>query len=141
MTRVLVDTNIVLDALTGRKPFCKNAEKIFLLAAEEKIQGYITASSVTDIYYLVRKNLFEQKARQALHNLFQLVMVIDVRGKDCEQALEFPIEDYEDALIATCAARAKIDYLVTRDEAFLNAPSPVRVVSPAQLLEMSLGWT
>ncbi len=136
MTRVLVDTNIVLDALTGRKPFCKNAEKIFLLAAEEKIQGYITASSVTDIYYLVRKNLSGQKARQALHNLFQLVTVIDVRGKDCEQALELPIEDYEDALIATCAARAKMDYLVTRDEIFLSASSSVCVVSPAQLLEI-----
>ncbi len=136
MTKVLVDTNIVLDALTGRKPFYENAEKILLLAAEEKIQGYITASSVTDIYYLVQKNVSDQKARQTLHNLFQLVMVIDVKGKDCEQALELPIEDYEDALIATCAARAKMDYLVTRDEAFLNASSLVRVVSPAQLLEI-----
>lgn len=30
----LIDTNVVLDAVTGRVPFSKNAEKIFILTAK-----------------------------------------------------------------------------------------------------------
>ncbi len=54
--KILVDTNIVIDALTGREPFRESAEQIFLLAANQIEDLYITASSAADIYYLARKH-------------------------------------------------------------------------------------
>ena len=55
--KILIDTNVIIDALTGREPFRDDAEQIFMLAANRIEDMYITAGSATDIYYLVRKHL------------------------------------------------------------------------------------
>ena len=53
--KALIDTNVIVDALTSREPWKESAEKIFLMTANQVMDAYITASSATDIYYLVRK--------------------------------------------------------------------------------------
>ena len=71
--KVLVDTNIIIDALTGREPFHIAAEKIFLLAANQIADMYITASSATDIYYLLRKHLHStDQAKIVMSKLYDL---------------------------------------------------------------------
>jgi len=72
MIKALIDTNVVLDALAAREPYRAEAERIFMLAAEEKFQGFVTANSITDIYYLIKKNTSEATAREALRNLLQV---------------------------------------------------------------------
>ncbi len=54
---ILIDTNVILDAVAKRSPFNESAEKILFLIAENKINAFITANTVTDIYYLTRKHL------------------------------------------------------------------------------------
>ena len=139
MIKALIDTNVVLDALATREPFHAEAERIFLLAAGEKCQGFVTANSITDIYYLVRKNASEAIAREALRNLLQVFAIVDINGTDCENALESPIDDYEDALAAVCALKIGADYIITRDEGFLQAQLPVPVVAPAGFLRIVSG--
>ena len=134
MIKALIDTNVVLDALASREPFREAAEKIFLLAAKEKFQGFITANSVTDIYYLVRKNVSEATAREAIRNLLQLFTVVDLRGEDCEAALDSPMRDYEDALAAVCAEKVEAEYIVTRDENFLHAAPTLPAMTPIAFL-------
>ena len=136
MIKALLDTNIVLDALAAREPFCVEAERIFMTAAEERFYGFVTANSITDIYYLVRKNISEAVARETLRNLLQIFAVVDISGKDCESALESTIEDYKDALVVACASKINADYIITRDEEFLQAQSPVPVVAPARFLKI-----
>lgn len=128
--KVLIDTNVILDALVRRFPYCDPAEKLFLLVAEDKLRAFMTASSVTDIYYLLRKNLHnENQAREILLRLFSLFEIIEVTGNDCEKAMSLPLNDYEDALIATCARRKKLDLIITRNtKDFIE--SPVKAVEP-----------
>ena len=64
--RILADTNVVIDALTSREPWNKSAEKIFFMAANQTIEMYITASSATDIYYLIRKYLHNTEAAKTI---------------------------------------------------------------------------
>ena len=139
MTRALIDTNIILDALASREPFRADAENICMLAAEEKIQCFVTANSATDIYYLVRKNTSEATARDALRNLFHLFSVADVTGEDCTAALDSSVGEYEDALVAVCAARLGVDCIVTRDQDFLRAQTVCPVVDPARFLALVQG--
>lgn len=135
MIKALVDTNILLDALASRNPFRVAAERIFLLAAEEKIQGLVTANSITDIYYLVRKTTSEDAARKAVRNLLQLFSIVTVSGLDCEDALDSPIKDYEDALVAICGKKAGVSCIVTRDADFLKEQASPPVCSPDAFLE------
>jgi predicted nucleic acid-binding protein len=131
---VLIDTNVILDALIARSQFKDDAEKLFLLTAEDLIRACITASSVTDIYYLLSKHLKSRdQSKLSLQKLFALFRILDVTGIDCERALELPMPDYEDALIAACANRSKIDCIVTRNlKDFEN--SPVKIMSPADFI-------
>lgn len=132
--KVLIDTNVILDALISRAPYHTTAEKIFLLAAENGITAMITANSVTDVYYLLRKHLQNpDKAKQALQKLFSLFQILDITENDCKNALILPIADYEDALLVTCAKRNKIDSIVTRNLRDFTE-SPIQAVSPDDFL-------
>lgn len=65
--KILVDTNVIIDALTSREPWNVSAEKIFIMAANNIVDMYITASSATDIFYFVRKHLHNaETARQIM---------------------------------------------------------------------------
>lgn len=114
--KLLVDTNVIIDALTGREPFRETAEQIFMIAANRTEDMYITASSATDIYYLIRKYLHStEMAKNAMKKLYELFSILDVTSKDCKEALLAKVKDYEDAVISCCAFRNKMDYIVTRN--------------------------
>lgn len=114
--KILIDTNVIIDALTSRKPWNESAEKIFLMAANHTIDMYITASSATDIYYLIRKHLHSAEvAKQIMGKLYALITILEVTGNDCMEALASPINDYEDAVVETVASRKDMDYIVTRN--------------------------
>ena len=50
--RALIDTCIVIDALQNRQPFHNAAQELFLAVANRRFDGFLTAKSITDIYYL-----------------------------------------------------------------------------------------
>ena len=133
--KVLLDTNVVLDAIAKRKPFYVNAQQIINLILDNKLEGYITANSVTDIYYIARKHLNRNDLRNTLRSLFKTFDIIDVFGTDCRKALDFPLDDYEDALVAVCSSRAAVDYIVTRDEEFLRQ-AKTKVIAPVDFIKL-----
>jgi len=68
-----------------------------------------------------------------LINFFNIFEVIDVTKSDCEKALGLPMDDYEDALLATCAKRRRIELIITRNLKDF-AESPVKAISPDDFL-------
>lgn len=115
--KILIDTNVVIDALTSREPWNESAEKIFIMAANNIVDMYITASSATDIYYLVRKYLHNvEVAKQIMGKMYSLVGILEVKEEDCVDALASPITDYEDAVVEQVARRAGIECIVTRNQ-------------------------
>ena len=136
--KLLIDTNVILDAMMNREPWAKPARDIILAIAGEKAEGCITASSFTDIHYLLHKHFRDkEKTKQALLGLLALVTVLDVTGADCERALDLPMPDYEDALLAYCGKRHKVDYIITRNLKHF-ADSPVNAVEPEEILKSLL---
>ena len=128
--KVLIDTNVIVDALTSREPWKESAEKIFLMAANRIMDVYITASSATDLYYLVRKYLHNtEQAKQVMGKLYSLVGILAVTGDDCVDALASAVSDYEDAVVERAAVKADMDYIITRNvkdyqEAMIKAILP-----------------
>ena len=134
--KILVDTNVIIDALTGREPFREAAEQIFMLAANQIEDMFIAASSATDIYYLTRKHLHNtDQAKNTMTKLYELFYILDVTSSDCREALSSGVKDYEDAVIASCANRNRMDYIVTRNiRGYEN--SKVKVLLPDELLKL-----
>lgn len=134
--KILVDTNVIIDALTSREPFKEEAEQIFMLAANGIEDMYITANSATDIYYLVRKYLHStEQAKSVMSKLYELFHILDVTANDCKEALLTEMSDYEDSVIYCCASNNHIDYIVTRNIKDYEK-SKVRAILPDQLLRM-----
>jgi len=137
--RVLIDTNVILDFLLSRKPHVKEAKQIFSLISHDVIKGYTTASSVTDIYYITSKILNDNAAREAVKQLLKIIGVVTVTGEDCTNALDLPITDYEDAVVAVCADKERFDYIVTNDKVFLQVTAnQVLIVSPTEFIRKIL---
>lgn len=134
--KVLIDTNIVIDALTSREPWNEHAEKIFLMAANNIVEMYITASSATDIYYLIRKNLHNtEAARRIMGKLYSLVGILEVKSEDLIDALASPITDYEDAVVEQVARRSDMDCIVTRNQKDYEA-GLIQVFSPENIIRL-----
>ena len=133
--RVLFDTCVILDALQAREPFRAEAEKLFLMVANERISGYLSAKAVTDIYYLThRLTHSDRRTREILMNLLSLFDLTDTTGSDCRQALLSGLSDYEDAVLVEAALREELDCIVTRNlHDYRNAAC--RVLSPGELLQ------
>jgi predicted nucleic acid-binding protein len=128
--RILVDNNVVIDALTNRDIYSGTAKKIFDYAGEGRYDAYITANSASDIYYVVRRLTSREIAQTAFEHLFALFKIVTVSGEDCRKAFESSTEDFEDALIILCAEKIDADYLVTRDEKLLSDMTFPRTVHP-----------
>jgi len=128
--RVVLDTNVIMDALQERTPFDADAKEILKRAQNREFVCLLTANAATDIFYLYSRARDVHSAKAALEFLLDCFEVLPVTHDDCKAALSLPIEDFEDALVVVCAGRAKADCIVTRDKDFLQVASPVELVSP-----------
>lgn len=66
---ILVDTNVVLDIIQGRKPYCEAAADIFTLCAMKKVTGYIALHSVSNIFFILRKSYTVEERRKILKDI------------------------------------------------------------------------
>ncbi len=132
--KVLVDTNVILDVLCDRKEFVADSLRVFQCCEAQHITGYISALSIPNIVYIMRKKLDSERIREILHTLTMVFSVVELREADLLKAAELPFGDYEDAIQSVCAARVRADYIVTRNEKdFVN--SPVLAIIPTNLLK------
>lgn len=132
---VLIDTCVILDALQGRKPFDKEAMEIFGLVASNKIDGVITAKSITDIHYIYMKSVRDrEKAIGIIKKLFYLFVVVDTLADDCYQACFSSMTDYEDAVMEQTGKRLHADCIVTRNVKDYREAS-IKVYTPSEFLE------
>ena len=132
--KVLIDTNVVLDVLCKREGFYEDAARIMKYCEVNKITGVISALTIPNIVYIMRKELDAQKTRDVIEKLQLMFTVADLKADDIKKALSMDFKDFEDALQSACASRIKADYIITRNiRDFIN--SKVTAIKPTELLE------
>ena len=132
--KVLVDTNVILDVLCNREEFVADSLRVFQCCETQRIIGYISALSIPNIVYIMRKELDPEQIKEILHTLTMVFSVAELRETDLLKAAEMAFTDYEDAIQSACAVRVRADYIVTRNGKDF-ADSPVPAISPADLLK------
>ncbi len=131
---VLIDTNVILDVLCNRKEFVEDSLKVFKYCETNQITGCISALSVPNIVYIMRKELDNDRIKEILAILTSIFTVVDLRENDLIKAADLDFTDYVDALQCVCATRAKANYIVTRNiKDFKNSNVPA--VNPSELFE------
>ena len=134
--KIMIDTNIVLDVLLRREPFFQASYEVMKRSALEQVEGFVSATAATDIYYLLRRALKDdQAAKDGLERLLQLVGFADALGEDVHAAIASNMADFEDALVSAIAARCHMDYIVTRNAKDFR-DSPVKALEPLAFLNL-----
>lgn len=124
--KVLFDTNVILDVLLKREPHYNHSVKVMALAEEGKIEGWLCASTVTTIYYLIAKAYSGKKADQHIKNLLKIFEIAVINRAVLESAIEEGFRDYEDSALHQSALHARTDAIVTRNTRdFRNSNIPV----------------
>jgi predicted nucleic acid-binding protein len=122
--KILIDTNIVLDLLLEREPFIEDAIALFKQIEQGNLEGYVAATTITNIFYIIRKTEGREVALAAIDRLLVGLQFCAVNRQTIEIALSFGLKDFEDSIQLACATLDRKDFI----------GSPVPVYSPTELL-------
>lgn len=116
MSKLLIDTNIVLDLLAKREPFYNGAAQIFSLADKNKLELAISSLTFANTNYVLSRLKSAQEAREILRRFRILVKVLSLNDKIIDLALnDSNFKDFEDGLQYYSAVENEQDIIITRD--------------------------
>lgn len=116
MTYLFIDTDVLIDFLTDRKPFSRDAAVLFLLLDKKKIKGFVSALCFSNLYYILRKFSTNKKVITKLKELAEFVGILKVDDNIVKSALASDFKDFEDAIQYFTAQKYKrIDIIITRN--------------------------
>lgn len=131
---ILIDTNIIIDALADREPYATDAKQIMEKCATREITGVLAAHSIPNLFYILRKEFSQEERRYLLKNLCKIFQVSELNEKRIIAALENEMfSDFEDGLQEECAVASMADYLVTRNPSDFKH-SRIQVILPNEFL-------
>ena len=130
--KVLFDTNIILDVLLDRKPFVEISSGLVSFAENKIIEGYLCATTITTIEYLVAKTQGRKQVKLIVHKLLSIFEIAEVNKEVLLLSTDSKFSDFEDAVQHYAGQLAIVDSIVTRNNAdFKHAEYPV--YSPEEL--------
>lgn len=133
--KLLIDTNVVLDVLLRRDPFFHAAAAVLCLTEREEVREYVSASAVTDIYYIANRQMKDRAAVQdLLKRLLSVVSVAAVSEQEIRNALNLAWADFEDCVQYSAALLNEMDGIVTRNPRDYQ-DAAIRIWLPEQVLE------
>lgn len=136
VNRILIDTNVLLDYLLTREPFYEEAKKVILSCTDGKTKGCIAAHSISNMFFILRKD-YDIKERREI--LISLCTIFDVEGLDRNKLLlglqNEDFSDFEDCLQMECAKAYEAEYIVTRNIADYKT-SEIKAILPEDYLKL-----
>ena len=115
ISRVLIDTNVVLDVLLAREPWVTHSKSVWSLVDEGVLLGFLCASAVTDIFYVATRLTNHELAREAVAVCLRTFEIAPVDRGILEGASLLEGADFEDNVQLMCAVAHRLDGIVTRD--------------------------
>jgi Predicted nucleic acid-binding protein, contains PIN domain len=113
--KIFVDSDVILDLLAKREPHYEYSASVFTLCDTKKIELYTTSLVFSNVYYILRKIVGIEKAKESLRKLRLLVRVMSVEEKEVDLALNSKFSDFENAVQYYTAVKNKTTILLTRN--------------------------
>lgn len=114
MRRLFLDTNIVVDLLDRREPFCHDAVRLFSMAYNEQVQLVVSPMTFATASFLLRKH-GPEGVRNLLSNFRQLASVAATDERIVDDSLASQFQDIEDAMQYYTALHANAEAIITRN--------------------------
>ena len=115
--RVFLDTNIVIDFLSGRKPFAEDAIALFQLADDKEVELLVSDLTIVNtVYILQRLHYSMSEIYDSIDDIRSLITIVPIGEGVIDQCLQHRGDDFEDEVQYFSAINAKTDYVVTRNK-------------------------
>ena len=131
--KVLIDTNVALDFLLHRKDYA-SALDMFGMAEKKYITGYISASAITDIFFLSKGTLGKKPTIEAMKNMLQVFKPATVTDSHIYQALNLDWSDFEDSVQFVVGEDLAVDYIITQNTHDFSSSS-IPAVTPEDFIK------
>jgi len=125
MSRLLLDTNCLMDALVKGRPGCSEAREVIRRCNGMGDFGMACSLSFKDVYYLLGRSYGEPRAREMTSAIMGVVATAPVSSEECDEAMRSGEPDFEDGIVRACAELNDADFIITRDaKAFRGSRVP-----------------
>ncbi len=133
--KVLFDTNIILDVLLNREEFVELSASLVSMAEDKEIEGYLCATTITTIDYLLAKQHDRNRANTEIQKLLNIHNISEVNKKVLDLAINSEFKDFEDAVQYFSGKCVGVSCLVTRNLKDYKG-AQLAVYSPSELLSV-----
>jgi len=136
VSKLFIDSDVVIDFFTDREPHANPASELFDLNEKGEIKLHLSAVSINNIYYIVRRYLGHKKTLEIVEELCEMTEIIGTTRKEIVQALKNNFKDYEDSVqYSSAIAIDGIEAIITRNTRdYRNAQ--IAVLTPLNYLKM-----
>ncbi len=136
-SKLFIDSDVVIDFFTDREPHANPASELFELSEKAEVQLYLSAISINNIYYIVRRYLGHEKTLEVVEELTNMAEIVaTTRTTEITQALKNDFNDYEDSIQYSSALTIEgLEAIITRNvKDYKN--SEIAVFTPSNYLKM-----
>jgi predicted nucleic acid-binding protein len=130
--KLFLDTNILLDMAMSERPEHASALNLLDACVCASCRGFVSATSLKDVYYVLTKYAGESNVRKFILALMDVFEVVAVDAVVCKIAACSDEPDFEDGIIRTLAEQQNVDFIISRDEAAFKK-SGIKRVSASDL--------
>ena len=135
---VLIDSNIIVDVIQEREPFCSYSKSIIAMCIKDEITGYVSAHSLCDLFYILRKDKTVSERLALIANLCKYMNVISEKQDNFEVLSANPAtKDLEDGLQMLCAKNYNLDYIISRNIKDFDS-SYVPAIEPSDFVKLMM---
>lgn len=132
--KVLLDTNIIVDIALERQSYIINSETVLAFVEQGQIEGYISASTISDLYYLIRKQKGRDLTIEFLRQIVTFCQIATVNQAVITMALTANFRDFEDVIQYSTAVLNQLDAIITCNPQDFSVITP-RILTPEQLIQ------
>ncbi len=135
-SKLFIDSDVVIDFFTDREPHANPASELFDLNEKGELKLHLSAVSINNIYYIVRKYLGHKKTLEVVEELTNMTEIVGTTRKEIIQALKNNFKDYEDSFQYSSALTVDgIEVIITRNvKDYRN--SQIAAMTPLNYLKM-----
>lgn len=135
MKKIFIDTNILLDVILRRADFYQQAAAIWADCESRKVQGYVSAISLNNMHYIMRKMVTPDVALEYVRLVLNVFSIVPLDESILRLAVDLPQKDFEDAIQTFSAVQIKADCIVTRDKSHFSG-NYMPVITPAEYADL-----
>lgn len=133
--RVLLDTNLFLDVILKRDEHYIDSSKIWSLISDKKLKGCISAISINNLYYILRRIIEIKLVEKFIDQILEEFEIVSLTKGILKQARSLKNKDYEDLIQYFSAINFTCDFIITRNKNDFPQIG-IRILSPSEFLDV-----